>query len=179
MSPFFYGLSINIGNRREGEPILDPVSAFAIATTAFKTIQKAVAIGQDFENVSGQLGKWYTAVADIRKAKELNNNPPLFKKVFAAGSVEEEALQLLMHEKKIQEMENDLRSLVNFRYGHNTWNELLEMRRKIRKDREQAVYRKQELKKNILDGIAIITLFTLIAGFLFFLVWLAKERGIF
>ena len=99
--------------------------------------------------------------------------------MFAAGSVEEEALQLLMHEKKIQEMENDLRSLVNFRYGHNTWNELLEMRRKIRKDREQAVYRKQELKKNILDGIAIITLFTIVVGFLFFLVWLAKERGIF
>ena len=47
------------------------------------------------------MGKWYTAVSDFRKGNQMAKNPPLFKKLFNAGSVEEEALALLMHEKKI------------------------------------------------------------------------------
>ena len=62
--------------------MIDPVSAFAVATTAYKTISKAVAFGQDLENVTGQLGKWFTATSDIRKAQDLNKRAPLFKKVF-------------------------------------------------------------------------------------------------
>lgn len=156
--------------------MIDPISAFAVATTAYKTISSAVAIGQDIENVTGQLGKWFTAVGDIRKAQEMNKKAPLFKKVFAAGSVEEEALQLLIHEKKIQEMEKDLRTLLNFRYGQKTWEEMIEMRRKIKAQREKEVYRMMEIKRNILEGVAIIGLMILIAGLLFGVAYLYVNR---
>lgn len=156
--------------------MIDPISAFAVATTAYKTISSAVAIGQDIENVTGQLGKWFTAVGDIRKAQEMNKRAPLFKKVFAAGSVEEEALQLLIHEKKIQEMEKDLRTLLNFRYGQKTWEEMIEMRRKIKAQREKEVYRMMEIKRNILEGVAIIGLMILIAGLLFGVAYLYVNR---
>lgn len=156
--------------------MIDPISAFAVATTAYKTISSAVAIGQDIENVTGQLGKWFTAVGDIRKAQEMNKRAPLFKKVFAAGSVEEEALQLLIHEKKIQEMEKDLRTLLNFRYGQKTWEEMIEMRRKIKAQREKEVYRMMEIKRNILEGVAIIGLMILIAGLVFGVAYLYVNR---
>ena len=156
--------------------MIDPVSAFAVATTAYKTISKAVAFGQDLENVTGQLGKWFTATSDIRKAQDLNKRAPLFKKVFAAGSVEEEALQLLMHEKKIQEMEKELRTLLNFRYGQRTWEEMIEMRRKIAKQREDEVYRMMEIKRNILEGIAIIILMALTVAIIFGVIYLAYNR---
>ena len=156
--------------------MIDPVSAFAVATTAYKTRSKAVAFGQDLENVTGQLGKWFTATSDIRKAQDLNKRAPLFKKVFASGSVEEEALQLLMHEKKIQEMEKELRTLLNFRYGQRTWEEMIEMRRKIKAQREQEVYRMVELKRNILEGIAIILLMLLVVGIIFVITYLAVNR---
>lgn len=156
--------------------MIDPVSAFAVATTAYKTISKAVAFGQDLENVTGQLGKWFTATSDIRKAKDLNKRAPIFKKVFAGGSVEEEALQLLMHEKKIQEMEAELRTLLNFRYGQRTWEEMIEMRRKIAKQREDEVYRAMEIKRNILEGIAIILLMGLTVAVIFGIVYLAYNR---
>ena len=147
-----------------------------MATTAYKTISKAVAFGQDLENVTGQLGKWFTATSDIRKAQDLNKRAPLFKKVFASGSVEEEALQLLMHEKKIQEMEKELRTLLNFRYGQRTWEEMIEMRRKIKAQREQEVYRMVELKRNIIEGIAIILLMLLVVGIIFAITYLAVNR---
>ena len=156
--------------------MIDPISAFAVATTAYKTISSAVAIGQDIENVTGQLGKWFTAVGDIRKAQEMNKKAPLFKKVFAAGSVEEEALQLLIHEKKIQEMEKELRTLLNFRYGQKTWEEMIEMRRKIKAQREKEVYRVMEIKRNILEGIAIIGLMLLCAGLVLGIAYLYVNR---
>ena len=81
--------------------MLDPISAITAATTAYKTVQKFVAAGQDFENTSGQMGKWYTAVADFRKGQQLQKKPPLFKKLFNAGSVEEEALALLIHHVRV------------------------------------------------------------------------------
>ena len=156
--------------------MIDPVSAFAVATTAYKTISKAVAFGQDLENVTGQLGKWFTATSDIRKAKDLNKRAPIFKKVFAGGSVEEEALQLLMHEKKIQEMEAELRTLLNFRYGQRTWEEMIEMRRKIAKQRQDEVYRMMEIKRNILEGIAIVILMGLAVAVIFGIIYLAYNR---
>ena len=93
-----------------------------------------------------------------------------------AGSVEEEALQLLMHEKKIQEMEKELRTLLNFRYGQRTWEEMIEMRRKIKAQREQEVYRMVELKRNIIEGIAIILLMLLVVGIIFAITYLAVNR---
>ena len=122
------------------------------------------------------MGKWFTATSDIRKAKELNKKAPLFKKVFAAGSVEEEALQLLMHEKKIQEMEKELRTLLNFRYGHKTWEEMIEMRRKIAKKREEEVYRVEEFKRQLIEAVSIIILMLLIAGVVLGVVWLYMNR---
>ena len=38
--------------------MIDPISAVTMATTAFKTVKKFVAAGQDFENCMGQMGKW-------------------------------------------------------------------------------------------------------------------------
>ena len=136
--------------------MVDPFTAIAAATTAFKTVQKFVQAGQDFENTVGQMGKWYTAVSDFSKGTQMAKKPPLFKKVFQAGSVEEEALQLLMHEKKIIEQEKELQTILNFRYGFGTWDELKEMRRSIRAKREKEVYRQAELRKDFIETCTIV-----------------------
>ena len=152
--------------------MIDPFTAIAAATTAFKTVQKFVQAGQDFENTVGQMGKWYTAVSDFRRGQQMQKKPPLFKKLFNAGSVEEEALQLLMHEKKIIEQEKELQTILNFRYGFGTWDELTEMRRKIRDQREKTLYRQARRQAAFVEavqiGVAIALLLTL-CGALFYL----------
>ena len=118
------------------------------------------------------MGKWYTAISDFRKGQQMQKKPPLFKKLFNAGSVEEEALQLLIHEKKIIEQEKELQSLLNFRYGYGTWDELKEMRRKIRLKREQEVYKQAERKKDFIEalqiGLAVLFILAFIIGLLYF-----------
>ena len=78
--------------------MIDPVTAIATASAAFNVIKKGFSVGRDVESMAGDLGRWMGAVSDIKKAEEYNKKPPLFKKLFAAGSVEEEAMNLsLIH----------------------------------------------------------------------------------
>ena len=127
----------------------------------------------------GQMGKWYSAVSDFRKGQSMQKEPPLFKKLFAAGSVEEEAVALLIHEKKIMEMEKELQALLNFRFGYGTWDELKEMQRKIRANREKQFYNAKERQRAILEGISIVVLLLLTAGMIFGILYLiGVDRGL-
>ena len=75
------------------------------------------------------------------------------------------------------EQEKELRTLLNFRFGPNTWKELTDMRRKIRAQREKEIYAQKELQRNILDGIAITLLILLVAATIGGLIWLAISQG--
>lgn len=138
--------------------MIDPITAFTMASAAFSTVKKFVDAGRELEDTVGQLGKWYGAVSDFRRAEQENKNPPLFKKLFSAGSVEEEALAIMMHNKKIQEQEYELKMILNLRYGPNTWEQLMQLRRKIAKERQETVYRQQEMRKALLDGVLTVAL---------------------
>lgn len=124
------------------------------------------------------MGKWYTAISDFRKGQQMQKKPPLFKKLFNAGSVEEEALQLLMHEKKIIEQEKELQALLNFRYGYGTWDELKEMRRKIRDRREKEVYKQAQMRRDLIEAMQIGFAILIVLGFVIGLMWFALDfRG--
>jgi|TARA_B110000305_G_scaffold240033_1_gene309449 hypothetical protein len=149
------------------------------ATTAFSTVKKFVNAGQEFEQVAGQLGKWYTAVSDFRHAQQDQKNPPLFKKLFSAGSVEEEALNLLIQEKKIMEQEKELSIILNMRFGPGTMDELKEMRRSIRKKREATIYKQLQRRKALVEVISVTILLggtVVMLGSIFYFV--AKAKGI-
>ena len=124
------------------------------------------------------MGKWYTAISDFRKGQQMQKKPPLFKKLFNAGSVEEEALNLLMHEKKIIEQEKELQALLNFRYGYGTWDELKEMRRKIRDRREKEVYKQAQMRRDLIEAMQIGFAILVVLGFVIGLMWFALDfRG--
>jgi hypothetical protein len=135
-------------------------------------------MGQDLERVVGSMSKWYGAVSDIRKAQANNKNPPLFKKLFAAGSIEEEALQLLMHDKAIREQEKELETMLNWRYGFGTWKELIELRRKIKAEREATLYKQEERRVAFINVICIGTLFIIATGIIASILWALRFKGI-
>ena len=110
------------------------------------------------------MGKWYSAVSDFRKGQQMQKNPPIFRKLLAPGSVEEEALNLLIHEKKVMEMEKELQQMLNYRFGFGTWDELKDMQRKIRAQRQKEVYAAAERRQAIINGVAV-TLLTAAAVF--------------
>ena len=158
--------------------MIDPVTAVATATAAFNTIKSAFAAGRDIESMAGDLGRWMGAVSDIKKADEYNKKPPLFKKIFNAGSVEEEAMQIFMAKKKAQDMRDQLRQIISFTRGPSAWEELLRTEAEIRKKRQQAIYDQQERRRKVLEIIAVILLILVIGGFAIGVIWLfLQTRG--
>ena len=142
--------------------MIDPITAISAATAAFNGVKKLVAAGREIEDVVGQLGKWYGAAADLNRAESQRKNPPIFTKLFMSGSVEEEALAIITHKKKLEEQEKQLQDMLNIRFGFGTWKEMVELRRKIRKEREETLYKQQERRKAFFE--ILIVLFLLFAG---------------
>jgi len=150
--------------------MIDPVSAFALATAAFNGIKKAVEVGRELEDVAGFFGKYFQGVSDVNKAAEEAQNPPLFRKLLSAGSVEEEAMNALIHKKKIQQMESELRQLITLRYGVEAYKEMMQMRRQIREQRERTIYRQAQRRKNFLWNTLYVGLISTLVGVIWWMI---------
>ena len=152
--------------------MIDPITAITAATAAFNGVKQLVHAGREIEDVVGQLGKWYGAAADLQRAETQRKKPPLFTKLFASGSIEQEALQILVHKKKMEEQEKQLQDLLNIRFGYGTWKEMIELRRKIKKEREETVYRQMEARQAFFENCAIIGLVLALFAIIFGGFWL-------
>lgn len=159
--------------------MIDPITAIGAATAAFNTIKQGFAVGRDLESMAGDIGRWMGAVSDIKKAEEMNKKPPLFKKLFNAGSVEEEALQIFMAKKKAEDMREQLRQIIVATRGPSAWDELIKTEGDIRKKRQAAVYEQQERRQKALETVAIIGAVVVLASVVMGLVWfIGRARGL-
>ena len=156
--------------------MIEVMAAVSAATSAFNAIKKGVSVGQDIENMAGALGKWMGAVSDIKKAEEMNKKPPLFKKLFAAGSVEEEAMQIFMAKKKAEDMRDQLKQIIMLTRGIGAWEELLRTEADVRKRRQKMIYDQKERQKKLLDGILIGILMFILTGAIVGFIMLLQVR---
>ena len=114
-----------------------------------------------------QLSRWYGAVSDFNYADKEVNSAGGVSKLLMKGSIELMALDITMNKQKILEQEKELRVLIQYTYGMNVYNEMIELRRKLRKKREDEIYRKREMKRTLLEGFLVLLLIVLAAGFIF------------
>jgi hypothetical protein len=134
--------------------MIDPVTlsaAVAGANAAYSAIKKAVMFGKEIEEVTGEIGKWMSAVSDIDNINRNANNPSALEKLFN-GSVEQVAMESFAAKKKISKQREELKNFIIGNYGGpSAWEELLREEGRIRKARQEAIYAKQEQKKMIRD----------------------------
>tara|TARA_Y200000002_G_scaffold308785_1_gene265099 strand:+ start:573 stop:1049 length:477 start_codon:yes stop_codon:yes gene_type:complete len=157
--------------------LIDPVTALAGATAAFNTIKAGFSVGRDIESMAGDLGRWMNCVSDIKKAEEYNKKPPLFKKLFASGSVEEEAMAVFMAKKKAEDMRDQLKQIIIMTRGLSAWDELLKTEGDIRKKRQAMIYAQEERRQKVLEICAVILLGVTICGFVIGIAYLYVNRG--
>jgi len=159
--------------------MIEVAAALSAATTAFNAIKKGFEVGRDIESMSGDLGRWMGAASDINKADEYAKKPPLFKKLFAAGSVEEEAMATFMAKKKAEDMRYQLKQLISLTRGPAAWEELLKTEGEIRKKRQAAIYAQKEKQRKFMEWTAITIGIAIFGSFLFWLLSLAlKAQGL-
>jgi hypothetical protein len=149
--------------------MLDPISALAIATSAYKVLKKGIEMGRELEDMGGQLGTWFSAVSDVKSAEEEAKDPPLFKKLMFSGSVEQEAMQALIARKKIEQQEKELRELIVWRWGTEEYTAMMRDRARIKDTRAKAIQnQRRKMRKliaNILTIAAILGLIGVIVAF--------------
>jgi hypothetical protein len=137
--------------------MLDPVSALAIATSAYKVIKRGIEMGRELEDMGGQLGTWFSAVSDVKSAEEEAKDPPLFKKLIAKGSVEQEAMQALLARKKIEQQEKELRELIVWRWGVEEYTAMMRDRTRIKDTRAKAIQNQRRKIKKLIANVLTIT----------------------
>jgi hypothetical protein len=147
---------------------MDPLSLVAMASTTFKGLQVLVSKGAEIEHVAQKLGHWYTLVSDINQAEREAENPPLFKKMFDGASVEEQALNAVIAKKKIEEQNRQIRELIMYAYGEETYREMLQMRKDIRAKREKMIYKQRRRQRRMLDVSALVMALIFSGGVIYF-----------
>ena len=136
--------------------MIDPVSAYAAATAAYKSVKLLINAGREIEDVSKQLGSWYGAVSDITRAESQRKNPTwLDKQTHGSGNIEQEAMDIVIRKKTLLEKEKEIKFMLDYRFGLGTYDEMLGMRRQIRKEREDTVYAAMEARRQMANNAAI------------------------
>ena len=151
---------------------MDPVSAMATASAAFSALKKGFAIGRDIESMASDLSRWMGALSDLDQAEKEAKNPPIFKKLFAGKSVEQEAVEAFAAKKKAQQQRYELQQWISLTMGKSKWDELVRMEGQIRKRRQETLYRQRERRRRFVEivawtimigaGLAVLTSFVLL-----------------
>jgi hypothetical protein len=158
---------------------MDPATigvAITAANTAFNAIKRGFQAGREIESMGKDLGRWMSALSDIDNAEKSAKNASPLIKLFKGNEIEASAIEAFTAKKKLEAQRQELKTFINFHYGTNSWNEILQMEAEIRKQRRDEVYARQELIRKIWEYIGWFVLFCTIVGFVFFLAWLWKER---
>ena len=125
---------------------------------------------EDIPRVSSSIKPWFASIF----LKPLWTG---FKKLFASGSIEEEAMQIFMAKKKAEDMREQLRTLIIYSRGMGAWNELLKTEADVRKRRQKMIYDQKERQKKLIDGILIGFLILILTGAIVGFIMLLQSTG--
>jgi hypothetical protein len=149
--------------------MIDPLTALSVASTAVSQIRQLVSAGRD---ASSALSKFAGAVSDINYAAEKAKNPSIWKSL--TGSPEAEAIEIFTAQKKVQQMRTEVETLINFQYGPKGLEEYKDTLRRVKKQREETVYRKEKFKEALIlwvfgilitvSGVAVLALIIYFIG---------------
>ena len=134
-----------------------------MASTTFKGIQTLVDKGAEIEHVAQKLGQWYSFASDIRQAEKEAESPGVFKKLFDGETVEQQALNSVIAKKKLEEQEKQIRELIVWSYGVETYQEMIMLRRKIKAQREEVIYKQRKKQRMLLDTF-LVSIATIVAS---------------
>ena len=158
--------------------MLDPVSALAIATSAFNLLKRGITAGRELEDMSGQLSSWFSAINDVKSSEEEAKDPPLFKKLLSKNSVEQEAMQALIARKKIEQQEKELRELIVWRWGVEEYTAMMRDRTRIKDTRAKAIQnQRRKMRKLIANILTIAVILSLVGIIVAFIIGIISNLG--
>ena len=122
--------------------------------------------------MASDLSRWMGALSDLDQAEKESRHPPIFKKLFAGQSVEQEAANVWAAKRKATAQRDELRQWVQLTLGQKAWADLVAEEGRIRKRRQETLYRQRERRRKFVEivawtimigaGVAVLTAFVLL-----------------
>ena len=134
---------------------MDPFTAMAAATSAYKGIKKAIDVGRDISSMGSTLSSWSKAVSDLDFLEQKAQKPPMYK-MFT--NTQSDALEIWTQKQKLKEMREELKEYISFVYGPSAWREIVRIEGEQRKAQRDAVYAKKEFVDSCINGVLITIL---------------------
>ena len=147
-----------------------------MATGAFNTIKSAINAGKDIQSMTTQLGQWGKAMSDLDYAHKKAEKPPMFKKLFGASAIEQNALEVWGHKQKAKEMREELRSYICALYGPSAWDEIVHMEVQMRKEQKRAVYEAEEARERLVNIVVATVAIIVVVGVSSFIIYAIGEN---
>jgi len=127
--------------------------------------------------MTGTLSQWGKAFSDFTNLEEREKNPPFWKKTFK-GSDEETALEIFANKKKMEQMRQEIKDHISWHYGPSAWEEVLQIEARMRRQRKEELYKKQERIDNMINFAIGSVVFLISAGIMFVIFYLlGKWQG--
>ena len=136
-----------------------------------------VSAGRDLESCINDVSRWMKAASDIDQAEKQAKNPSIFKKLKGAEAVQAEALQIYAAKRKMESQRAELKQYLQMTYGPQAWADLIQLEGRIRRERQEMIYKQQEARQKLIEVLAAIVLGTLTAVALGWIFWMAFARG--
>jgi len=156
---------------------MDPVTALATASSAFAVIKKGISVGRDIESMIGDVSRWMGALSDLDQAEKEAKNPPIFKKLVASKTVEQEAMEIFAAKRKAQQQREELRTFIQYTMGQKAWDDLIKTEARVRKERQETIYRQRERRQKFIEICAVILLGVLSIGLFIWFLWLMRQKN--
>ena len=140
------------------EPVTAVLTGIALVKKSVDFIKQNIETCNDIGDIIGHIDKAMTGEQQVIKARDKSGADP-----FAVGTVAQEIIDA----KLAREHLNEVRTLVNYRFGPGTWEFILQERKKridaqkqaIREEKARRLKKRQEIEEYIKYGlITIVTL---------------------
>tara|TARA_R100000781_G_scaffold91498_1_gene56652 strand:+ start:858 stop:1340 length:483 start_codon:yes stop_codon:yes gene_type:complete len=158
----------------------DPLTitaAITLAGKAVSSVSKLVQSGRELEDCASHISRWFECCSDVNKARERAENPPFFKKLTNSSSVQAEAMDAVIAQKKMRDQRAQLRELIMWQWGADEWENLLAQEKQIREKRQKLIHDRIVLKQKIFDlligTVGILAILGIIIGF----IWIISLGG--
>src|SRR6056300_80973 len=148
---------------------MDPITAIAVASTAYNAIKKGFQVGKEVESMAGDLGRWMNAINAVKTSHSKAKGRRF-------GSVEEEALETFAAKKKAEQMENDLRNYIIGQYGVNAWQDIIRIQADLRKKQKEEQIRLAQERDQLIYNIFMFGIIALFVALTLPILWLIIQN---
>ena len=143
---------------------MDPITIFAACKAAHAGIRECIELYYDFkkdgkdvsdivQDVGQHLGAFFTHQELYKEAEKESKKKPL-KNI----SINEEAMNRILRQQQLEQMETDLREMIIYQIGMpGLWQKFTEMREIVKKEREKVEREQKKLwkKLHVKDGSSL------------------------